>query len=518
MKIKEGVNADEYLITRHSNFKTPLNLINVYGEQESRVSTTEVQDRWGTILEDIHRVERRNEAIILLGDLNKQVGCDYLGVRDNQAKISTGGNLLRALLDTGDYVCLNNSEKREGGPFTRFEPSCPGDITKQSCLDLVIVSKRLVPYVESILIDSKKEFSPIRPISKTKSVTSDHFPIIVTFRNLPTEATKKPPIEKYTMWNTNKVGGLEEYENLTRKDDLFKNIVNFSKEYRHEKSMHEARHEKSRKQDSMDTPHASSTETMNKINKVMTKVKHTAFGKVKIRKVKNKENKVANEETNQNIIEKLLEEQRLDVEKEFEYINNLKMTKGKTAAVFRTFDKIKGKSKDGPELVTMKDPETNHFIFSPDEIKKTSLKYCVSLLNNRKIDPAFEKEIEFENLIHYFRMKKALNVDEEDDFSRKDFDKRLKKLKANSKDKYKFMLKSGEGFKTCIFSLFEQVWEEEVKPQQWRNTVIIQLYKGKGEAFDFNNQRNIHTKEDTPKLFEGIVVDWGRNDCCRSVW
>ena len=81
-------------------------------------------------------------------------------------KISFGGNLLRALLDTGDYVCLNNSDKREGGPFTRFEPSCPDDITKQSCLDLVIVSKRLVPYVERVLIDSKKEFSPIRPISK----------------------------------------------------------------------------------------------------------------------------------------------------------------------------------------------------------------------------------------------------------------------------------------------------------------------------------------------------------------
>ena len=61
----------------------------------------------------------------------------------------------------------------------------------------------------------------------------------------------------------------------------------------------------------------------------------------------------------------------------------------------------------------MKDPETNHFIFSPDDIKKTSLKYCVNLLNNRKIDPEFENEIEFENLIHYFRMKKALNDDDE---------------------------------------------------------------------------------------------------------
>ena len=46
-----------------------------------------------------------------------------------------------------------------------------------------------------------------------------------------------------------------------------------------------------------------------------------------------------------------------------------------------------------------------------------------------------------------------------------------------------------------------------MKPQQWRNTVIIQLYKGKGRKDEFNNQRNIHTKEETPKVFEGIIVD-----------
>ena len=202
------------------------------------------------------------------------------------------------------------------------------------------------------------------------------------------------------------------------------------------------------------------------------------------------------EEETSSINEKLLEEQRKDVEKEFEAIKNLKMTKGKTAAIFRTFDKIKGKSKDGPELVTMKDPVSGHFIFSPEEIKTTSLEYCVNLLNNRKIDLEFQKEIEFENLMHYFRMKKVLHDDDENELLRDDFDNRLKTIAAKSKDKYKFLLKSGEGFKNCIFRLFGQVWKEEAKPQQWRNTVIIQLYKGRGEVFDFNNQRNIHTKED----------------------
>ena len=168
--------------------------------------------------------------------------------------------------------------------------------------------------------------------------------------------------------------------------------------------------------------------------------------------------------------------------------------------------KAKGKSKDGPELVAMKDPETNDFIFSPEELKKASLKYCSNLLDNRKIDEAFADETECEKLVHYLRMK--IDTFEEDDICRDDFEKRLKLLASKSKDKYKYLLESGVGYKNCIFRLFKQVWSEEQKPQQWRNTVIIQLYKGKGEACSLDSQCNIHTnKKDIPKLFECIVVD-----------
>ena len=36
VQTKEGIENDEFLITRHSNFHTPINVINVYGEQEPR--------------------------------------------------------------------------------------------------------------------------------------------------------------------------------------------------------------------------------------------------------------------------------------------------------------------------------------------------------------------------------------------------------------------------------------------------------------------------------------------------
>ena len=153
-------------------------------------------------------------------------------------------------------------------------------------------------------------------------------------------------------------------------------------------------------------------------------------------------------------------------------------------------------------------------ILFSDKLKEVSLKYCANLLDNQKVDKDFADEIECENLVHYPRMKEDTNDVEE--LSRDEFEKRLKLLATKSKEKYKFLLKSVEGFKNCIFRLFTQVWNQETKPQQWRNTVIIQLYKGKGEICNFDSQRNIHTKEDIPKLFEGLVVDKSKHQLVRS--
>ena len=80
-------------------------------------------------------------------------------------------------------------------------------------------------------------------------------------------------------------------------------------------------------------------------------------------------------------------------------------------------------------------------------------------------------------------------------------------MKTKHQDKYKFIVKAGGGYQECLFSLFSDIWESEEKPQQWRNTVIVQIYKGKGDKNDFDFQRNIHTKEEEPKFYEGIVVD-----------
>ena len=100
----------------------------------------------------------------------------------------------------------------------------------------------------------------------------------------------------------------------------------------------------------------------------------------------------------------------------------------------------------------------------------------------------------------------AEDIDESDNLTHDDFFNMMKNLKKNNKDKYKFILKAGASFHQCLFKLFKMTWDMEAKPTQWENTIAHQLYKGKGEKCKLSNHRFIHTKEETPKAFEHIVV------------
>ena len=95
---KEGEDKDEYIITRHSQFLRPINVINVYGEQENRNSKECIEKRWMRLRDEVSKIEAKNEAVILIGDLNKHVGNGSLGISGNHPKVSFGGKLVQELL------------------------------------------------------------------------------------------------------------------------------------------------------------------------------------------------------------------------------------------------------------------------------------------------------------------------------------------------------------------------------------------------------------------------------------
>ena len=114
IKIKEGDNEDEFILVKHEKFKPALNVLSIYGEQEGRSQKAEIFEKWSKILDVIYSVLARGESLIVLGDLNKHIGSDHLGVVGNHEKISYGGTLVRDLIEAGDLILVNNTEKAEG--------------------------------------------------------------------------------------------------------------------------------------------------------------------------------------------------------------------------------------------------------------------------------------------------------------------------------------------------------------------------------------------------------------------
>ena len=97
LKVKEGIEGDEYLITKHSQFAVPINVVNVYGEVECRAKNNEIEDRWYRIVSELKKIELLGEHAMIIGDMNKHVG-DI--VKGNHVKVSYGGKLIRELLST----------------------------------------------------------------------------------------------------------------------------------------------------------------------------------------------------------------------------------------------------------------------------------------------------------------------------------------------------------------------------------------------------------------------------------
>ena len=59
-------------------------------------------------------------------------------------------------------MLVNNTSLTKNGPYTRYDPGAPYDDSKKSCLELVIVSVNLFPFVQELFIDKDRLFTPAR--------------------------------------------------------------------------------------------------------------------------------------------------------------------------------------------------------------------------------------------------------------------------------------------------------------------------------------------------------------------
>ena len=69
-------------------------------------------------------------------------------------------------------------------------------------------------------------------------------------------------------------------------------------------------------------------------------------------------------------------------------------------------------------------------------------------------------------MLHIVRMDDSINNEEDDILTEELFENILNDLKKKKSEKYKFILKSGQGYKNALFNIFKSVWKLVKKPQQ----------------------------------------------------
>jgi hypothetical protein len=347
-------------------------------------------------------IRARKEFCILGGDLNKLVGRGSLGVPGNHPDTTLGGRLLLDLLATGNWVLVNGLGHKvvTGGPFTRKDPASGN----MSCLDMFVVSTDLLPYVQSLVIDSQQELAMTRAVrvgSNYQLVPSDHFTCILTLTNLPRVQERKGG--KQVAWNLAKEGGWNKYNILSDKysDDLKKVVGD---------------------------DHTNIEEKMTKFEKIHETIKFKAFGKVTINGNKKEMNrkKIINSD-NDDEAHELFEEQEKKAEHEIEEIKKMKLPK--LGNVWEIRKRVMGGGKH-IQATAIIDPVTGKLVVSKHRIKQVSLAYCKATLANNQPDKEFREEI----LSKLIKVQTKLSDNKEEfHINKETFDFIIKKFRRSNK-------------------------------------------------------------------------------------
>ena len=419
-------------------------------------------------------IEARGEAVLILGDLNRAVGQDELGVAGNSPDLSYGGKLVRELVATEEYVLFNNLALVEGGPWTREDPGDGG----LSCLDLAIGSRNLLPFLESMVVDSDRKFTPQRAVYIRGRLTvkpTDHFSLLLGLKMPRKEKKQKQP----TIWNKQKPGGWEAYEKET---DAAKEKI----------------------EDIINDTERSVDDVMKKLDSLQTKIKHATLGKTKLKTKKNQDREKSNETdpTNEEHAKRLMRKESEKIENAILEVTSSKI--GGCGQLFKMRDVVQGPRKAGQEAQAVVDSRTGELVVASSAIKQASLEYCLDTLQKNEPKEGFKKLIEAKRKLHELRMlQKDGNFEVTEDF----FWKVMAKFERKRKRSYDFLTKAGKGFKEAMYKFCKRLNLEETFPSRFDQTYLVQLYKLKGPVQQLSSHRYLHMKEWTVRLVEALEVE-----------
>ena len=486
LKVGEGREGDEYIITRFDTTNPAINVINIYGQQETKNDKDDIEKSWLRLLEDVKDIENRNESILIIGDMNRSVGNDKWGIRGSKETISNGGHLIRNLLQTELYVLINNLDIVQGGPWTWIDRQ---DSNRRSSLDLGIISASLIPFISKVIIDVDRKFTPRRVIKRKKgsrSIFTDHYSLKLELSGIPRNR-KQDEIE--STWNRGKPGGWEVYKRLT--DEVADKIVEIIEDVTKD----------------IDT-------VEEEINRIDTKVKFKAFGKTKRKKKvfnksrEEKECRCRNEgsckrcKTQEEKDDELLRKQSQRIEQKVEEIKGKKQ--GRAGNVFQMRKEIAGPKKAGQEATAIKDPKTGEMIVTKEDIKKATLQYCVENLRPNEPDE------EVKDMVENRKKEQLMKMNDKDgetfEVKPDDFQEVLEKFEKKDTTTYDYLIKAGERYKYAMYKYCKRIIDSEEIPESFKRTILYMLWKMKGQPNVLKQNRFLHMKQVLVRTVDSLVV------------
>ena len=420
--VAEADEEDEWLAVRYDHVAPALTIVNCYGEQEGsgRSNNQEVVARWGRLLKVLEAGRLRGDHVLLVGDLNKHVGNDHLGVPGNKSEVTTGGRMVRDLVEGGNWRIINALEEVvKGGPFTRRDPASG----KESLLDLWVCTAGLAPFVKEMFIDSSRKYKVARPVWKDGSLQlthSDHYTIVTTFHNLP--AARVAREEQEVRWN------------IAQKQDWIK--------YKEESKEVSTKVKKVAEQKEINID-----EVLKKVESIETKIKFKVLGKCSIKSKTKREAKMK-----QNVELKTEEEKARDLlirqtnRVDYELKELEEQGFGRVSKLFHIAKSIKGLEKGAGRATAIKNPATGELVTDQAKIKSVTLEHCMKVLAKDEPTEDFKAMAKMKVILHNKRMK--LNPGDGFKAEKEVFDQVIEKFKKNNKRNSDFIVKASEEFKS----------------------------------------------------------------------
>ena len=502
--ICSGCNEAEILVVQIVVGKYKVRVINGYGPQENE-NKEKVYLFWQQFEKEIINAKIENCLILAELDANAKLGAGFL-INDPNP-ISENGKILLDIIQRQQLSCLNKHELCEGS-ITRHRNTING--AEKSIIDFVIVCDQLLPYLQRMVIDEKREntltkFSSLKG-TRVKS-ESDHNPIFVQF-NLTFQ--RKQVFERREIFDFKNTVSQQKFHHIT--DNCEKLRTCFK---------------------DISSPKTAANKFLTTLNQTFQR----AFTKIRIRPQKSllhsrNNSKYMREKTD---LEKIiknseskeaidaarhkLEEVELRIYKQIseknvkivtEHLAKLDSFDGKfnQLGMWKIKSKLFPRPRDPP---TAKKDEYGNLITAPQALKNLYLSTYRNRLEHRKINERYENLRKLKSDLWELRFE-SLKLKQTMPWTLSDLEKATKSLKNNQSRDPNNMINelfkpgiAGADLKIAVLELMNLIQSTLIIPNFMQYADITSIFKNKNSRMSLSNDRGIFVLAVLRKILDKLV-------------